>query len=130
MSQENVEVVRRMLHAWATGDPDTARAAYDENVVYIFPPLDAPVSHGVAAMERAVEMWRRTWDDYSVEFDELIDAGDHVVVVQTQRARGKASGIEVELTSATIYTLLGSKIVRGEVFATKEQALEILGLSE
>src|SRR5687768_520566 len=114
MSQENVEVVRRMLDAWASGDRDTARAAYDENVVYIFPPLDAPVSHGVAAMERALEMWRRTWEDYSLEIDEVIDAGDHVIVVQTQRGRGKASGAEVELTSASLYTLLGSKIVRGE----------------
>jgi ketosteroid isomerase-like protein len=130
MSQENVEIVGRMLHAWETGDPDTARAAYDENVVYIFPPLDAPVSHGVTAMERAVEMWRRTWDDYSVEVDELIDAGDHVIVVHTQRGRGKRSGIEIELTSATVYTLLGSKIVRGEVFDTKEQALEAAGLRE
>jgi ketosteroid isomerase-like protein len=130
MSQENVEVVRRMMDAWISGDRDTARALYDENVVYIFPPLDAPVSHGVAAMERALEIWRRTWEEYSVEIDEVIDAGDHVIVVQTQRGRGKTSGAEVELTSASLYTLLGSKIVRGEVFETKQDALEAAGLRE
>jgi ketosteroid isomerase-like protein len=130
MSQENVEIVRRMHDAWAQGDRDAARAAYDENVVFIFRAVDAPVSHGVAAMERALERWRRTWDEYSVEIDELIDAGDHVVVVTRQHGRGKGSGVEVEHTSVIVYTLLGSKIVRGESFDTKEQALEAAGLRE
>ena len=130
MSQENVEIVRRMLDAWASGEREAARAAYDENVVFIFPVIDAPVSLGVPAMEQALETWRRSWDEYSLEIDELIDGGAHVVVVFTQRGRGKASDIEVELTSACVYTVLGSKIVRGEVFDTKAQALKAVGLSE
>ncbi|MDX6588174.1 MAG: SnoaL-like polyketide cyclase [Solirubrobacterales bacterium] len=130
MSQENVEVVRQMFKAWSSGDRDAARAAFDENVVFIMPPIDATVSYGVPDAERAVEAWRRSWEDYSVEVEELIDGGEHVVAISRQRGRGKASGTEVDLISAFVCTLRASKIIRAEVFETKGQALEAAGLSE
>ncbi len=130
MSQENVEIVRSMLDAWASGDRETARAAFDESVVFIMPPIDATVSHGVRETERALEAWRRSWDDYSVETEELIDGGEHVIAINRQRGRGQASGTEVDLTSALVCTLRASKIIRAEVFETKGQALEAAGLSE
>jgi ketosteroid isomerase-like protein len=130
MSQENVEIVRQMLAAWVSGDRDAARTAYDENVVWVVPVIDASVSHGVPEMEQAVEAWRRSCDDYAFEIQELMEGGDHVIAVIRQFGRGKESGTEVDLTSALLFTLLASKIVRMEAFETREQALEAAGLSE
>jgi ketosteroid isomerase-like protein len=130
MSQENVEVVQRMLGAWAAGDRDAARGTYDENVVFIMPPIDATVSHGIPEMERSMETWRRSWDDYSLEITETIDGGDHVITIVRQSGRGKESGTEVDLSSALVCTLRAAKITRFEVFDSKAQALEAAGLSD
>jgi hypothetical protein len=45
--------------------------------------------------------------------DELIDAGEDVVVVVSARARGRASGAKVEgFTGAGVWTIRDGKIIR------------------
>ena len=63
----------------------------------ILPVIDSNVLVGLPAIERAVESWRKSWGTWRFDIDELIDAGDHVVVIGHQRAEGKESGAEVEL---------------------------------
>jgi ketosteroid isomerase-like protein len=130
MSAENVAVVCNMVEAWARGDRDQARAAYDPHVVLIFRALDAPVSYGIAAMEHALESWRRTFDDWRLEIEEAIDGGEHVIVVHRQWGTGKESGVPVEVSNAVVYSLRGSKIIRVETFESRAEALEAAGLSE
>ncbi len=130
MSEENVAVVCRMVEAWARGDRDQARAAYDPQVVFIFPALDAPVSYGIAATEQAVESWRGTFDDWRVEIEEAIDGGEHVILVSRQWGTGKESGVPVEFSNAGVYSLRNSKIIRVEYFDSRADALEAVGLRE
>jgi ketosteroid isomerase-like protein len=122
--------VRTAVEAWARGERDLARAAYDPHVVFIIPVLDVPVSYGLDETERALESWRRTFDEWRVEMDETIDGGDQVVLIQRQFGTGKESGVPVEFPSAGVYTLRGGKIVRVEYFLTREEALEAAGLSK
>ena len=128
MSEENVAVVCSAVEAWARGDRDQARAAYDPHVVFMLPVLDAQVSYGIAATEQAVEAWRRTFDDWGVEIIETIDGGEHVILVQRQYGTGKESGVPVEFFSAGVFSLRASKIIRAEYFDTREDALEAVGL--
>jgi ketosteroid isomerase-like protein len=130
MSEENVETVRRLIEAWNSGDRHTARSTLDDDVVFMMPTIDASVSHGVEAMERSVEGWRRSWHDYSVTIEELIDRGNHVIALVRQRGRGRQSGVDANLTSAGLYTLRGGKVIRCEHFDTVEQALHAASLVE
>jgi ketosteroid isomerase-like protein len=68
-------------------------------------------------------------EDY---YEELIDAGEHVVVVGTLSGRGRASGIPIERANpgAGVFTIRDGKVVRVVFFATREEALEAAGLSE
>ena len=69
--------------------------------------------------------------DDEFEYDEFIDAGEHVVVVQTQRYRGRTSGIELEWISiAQVWAIQDAKVVRVEFFPTRGEALVAVGLRE
>jgi ketosteroid isomerase-like protein len=113
-----------MIEAWGAGDREAARDTLDDDVVFIMPPVDARVARGVDAMERSVESWRRSWNDYSIEIEELIDRGDQVIARLRQRGRGRKSDVDVDLKSAGLYTFRAGKIIRCEHFDSVEQALD------
>ena len=128
MSAENVVIVREMINSWMADDRDAARAAYDPHVVMILPVIDSRVSYGLAEMEKGITSWRASWESWRLEIDEIIDAGDHVVVIGRQRGFGKETGAEVELPTAIVYSLRNSTIIRGEAFDSRAEALEAAGL--
>jgi ketosteroid isomerase-like protein len=68
------------------------------------------------------------WDEYGVEVEELIDAGDQVVAVM--RLSGRTNELEVDEARSSLLTLRDGRIVRIEPFASKDGALEAAGLSE
>jgi ketosteroid isomerase-like protein len=66
-----------------------------------------------------------------VEVEELIDAGDDVVVVARIRGQGIASGAEVRSNSfAQVARLRDGKIRRWEIYDSAQEALEAVGLRE
>jgi ketosteroid isomerase-like protein len=65
------------------------------------------------------------------EYTELIDAGEHVVSIQSTRGRGRASGVQVEHANfAGVWTVREGKVVRAVWFPTREEALQAAGLRE
>ena len=136
MSQENVEVVRRVYEAAARGDTPSAMALYDPDIE-----LDASrtsrgamtgrVVRGREAVLACLREWYEAWESVEDHLEELIDAGDDSVVsIMVQRGRGRASGVEVEDRLGTVWTIRTGKIVRAVWFPSREDALEAAGLSE
>jgi ketosteroid isomerase-like protein len=41
-------------------------------------------------------MWQSTWEDLDVTIEEIIDAGDRVILSAHHRGRGRGSGIEID----------------------------------
>jgi ketosteroid isomerase-like protein len=75
--------------------------------------------------------WLRSeFDDARAEVDELMDAGDQVVVGSTVRGRGRHSGARTQLTFWQVWTVQNGKFVRGQGFASRAEALEAVGLRE
>lgn len=50
------------------------------------------------------------------EVDELIDAGDRVVAVISDRQIGRSSGVPIEAAHAAVWTLAEGKVTRLQVF--------------
>src|SRR5262245_55186557 len=102
MSQENVEVVRRLHEAVGT---EAALDYFDPEVVVINSPNSpdtAPyVGHaGLVAWVRDV---RAAVGDFRTEADEVIDIDDdRVLVVSAIRGEGRASGLPVDLVLPTV----------------------------
>ncbi len=132
MSQENVEGVRQGFEAMNRGDLDGLLDMLDPDIVWHQPAdlPDAVVAHGHAGLMDIMQRWLEEWDEYSVELEELIDAGDRVVVVQRIRGKGKGSGVETEMREAHVYKIRERRPVEAWQYRTKEEALEAVGLRE
>ena len=66
------------------------------------------------------------FDDYRIDPDEIIDLGDHVLVVATQSGTGKTSGARVEGTIVHLWHMRDGRADRMQAYSTKEQALAAL----
>jgi ketosteroid isomerase-like protein len=131
MSQENVEIVRRMYAAYHGGDAAGALAYFTPEVVSDHSRrLGGGVARGREELRRQITEWVGTFDDHREEIDEIRDLGDSICVLVTQRGRGKASGVEVENRYALLYEFQGALISRLTAFPTAAEALKAAGLSE
>jgi ketosteroid isomerase-like protein len=130
VSRENVEIVRRAFayEIHGVGDRADADAIFDPHVV--MNPINEGPSYGPDEMRYDWERWASGFDDLRVTVEEIIDAGDQVVLVAHHQGRGRASGIEVDARFYEVYTLREGKVLRVDEYAEREEALEAAGLSE
>jgi ketosteroid isomerase-like protein len=128
MSQENVEIVRRAFayEIYGVGDRAEAEAIFDPHVV--MNPIDEGPSYGPDEMRYNWERWASAFDGLRVTVEEIVDAGDRVVLVAHHQGRGRGSGIEVDARFYEVYTLRKGKVWRVDEYTEREQALEAAGL--
>ena len=83
---------------------------------------------GTAAIADYMRTFLEAWERVTIEADELIDAGDRVVVAVLQRGVGKQSGAEVDFRYFHIWSFRGGKVVRLEVIRERREAFEVASL--
>jgi ketosteroid isomerase-like protein len=128
VSEANVEVVRGAWEAFARHDNAAIFPLYDPDVE-IRDVFDR-VYRGLDGVREFFSEWLSAWHEYRAEVQEWIDAGDNVVALVHLRARGKQSGVPVEMHQAHVWTLREGKLWRLRLYPTKADALNALGLSE
>ncbi len=74
--------------------------------------------------------WADAWDNWEMEAEEYIDAGERVVVIVNQRGRSKATGIPVEMRFGQVWTLRDGQAIRMQLYADPDEAIKAVGLSE
>lgn len=126
MSLENVEIVRQAFEV--SDDLDAVSSFWDTAIEWIEPPESpATVSVvGAGAARKAMEEWMAMWDDYRYDVEELIDAGDEVVLGGTQVMI--ARGAEVSSALFFVWTLRDGRAVRARLFLERSQAVKAAGL--
>ena len=136
MSEENVEIVRRVYEAVARRDTATVLAVYDPDIEWdlsrsLWGDLTGrAIYRGHEELRAFYREWYEAWGNYEEAVEELIEAGQRVIVVATGHGRGRASGAEVGWTQYGVWTIREGKIVRVAWFETREAALHAAGLSE
>jgi ketosteroid isomerase-like protein len=70
-----------------------------------------------------------SWESFTIGADELIDAGEDVVMPFTNVARGR-DGIEVQARGIWVWTIRDGSIVRACLYQDRQEALEAAGLKE
>ena len=133
MSQENVEVVRQAIEAFNEGDVEGSTAALAPEFEYVATgrvPGAEGVYRGPEGWGRFLELFWGEFEEARIEIRDLIASDDHVVAAQTFRGRGKQSGAETSWDLWQVWTLRDGKVVRGQGFTSKEEALEAAGLRE
>jgi len=136
MSEENVETVRRGYELFAAGDFDGVAALFSADVELsdaggLGIADTAPgIRTGPQGFLRGVEETLEAFEDFQVQPEEFIDAGDVVVVPVSISGRGRASGVMQEVHLVHVWGLHNGKVVRSEIYRTIAEALEGAGLSE
>ena len=92
---------------------------------------EGKILRGPGEISQAFDMEDRdVWDEHRIEPRELLDAGDRVVVLHREYQRGKGSGVEIVIDTASIVDLRDGRIVRMQGYLNPAEALAAAGLSE
>jgi ketosteroid isomerase-like protein len=132
MSHVNVEIVRNGFEAWDRRDYDAATSHFSP-VVEIDASdrvLNPAVYSGLDGAMRFRDEIAETWDEFHVEVEDVVSAGDDVVVLVRSSGRGRASGAEVESRAAWVATVRDQRIARLRLYRDRSRALEAVGLLE
>lgn len=130
MSQENVEIVRRVFAMWAVGDFSEGDAFHPDVEFDMVDWPEAGSSRGVAEMRRTWMAALAAWEDFRAAPGEFTDVGPNVVVITHVNARGKESGVDVTADTATVWTFDEGKIVRLGLYWDIPKALEAAGVED
>ncbi len=134
MSQENVEIVRRLYEAWGRGDFSSLEWA-DPEIEYVIVDGPEPGSwSGRAAMAQSMRSILNTWENARIEADEYTELEDErVLVFNHLSGRGKTSGLDVgqmKRNGAAILHLRDGRVTRYVSYNDRDRALADLGLRE
>jgi ketosteroid isomerase-like protein len=132
-SEENIDVVRRMLGAFNRGAVPAVVSAFDENCEIDAPPEvpDRPPV-GFRGHDGVREWMANLRDVTGIQFEPVsfTTNGDAVLWEWASRGVGQASGVPVEWTTFVVIHMRGGKIVRAQGFFSRDEALEAAGLRE
>jgi ketosteroid isomerase-like protein len=132
MSEENVDVVRRLNEAWNRRDLTAWLASLHPDAEYDWSRSRGPlkgVYRGHGELEAFWDAFHSTFEDVQVEHHSFTEVGSEVVVPNTAHIRGR-QGIEVVARSAFVFTVEKGRITRVRMFQERAEALEAAGLSE
>ena len=127
MSEENVEVVRRLAPAFNRRDLTTFLdlLAPDVEWVPLLAVLEGRAYRGHEEVRQWIEDLATDWEFFEVYYDELQDLGDQVLALGGWRGRGRASGVELGDRPATwLMDLQDGKVTRLQTFTDRAEALE------
>ena len=134
MSRENVELVRRAVglirRADERGESRAAADLLDEAfVIHDHDSPDLGVLAGHSGFLRWIDDWDEAWEQWSVDPEKYIDAGEQVVVLLRLSARGRGSGVALVRRDGMVWTMRDGKAVRLDYYNSATEALEAAGLS-
>lgn len=132
MSPANIEAVRRIFEAWASEDWSIGNDYLDEHAVCVVS-SDFPAFGAYFGLDGIRAYWRdflAQWERVTIEAAQLQAVGDTVLAQVVQHVKGRASGIEGDISYFMLFTFRGGKILRMESVMSETEALEAVGLLE
>lgn len=129
MSEQNLELARRVFEAFATRDLDGLVAVSDPDVEFL--PVTANLTtggmpyRGHEGIARYLDDVARVWPELRLFPDELRDLGDTVVVLGRVVARG--GGMILDRPTGWVFKMHGGRIVGIRVYGSQEEAIEAAG---
>jgi ketosteroid isomerase-like protein len=131
MSQENVEVVRRIYEALNRRDWDAVfQDAHPDFEMTMQRGPNAGTHQGREDAQEVVEDYIEAFDHFSTEPETFHESGDQVVVVVKRRGRPKGGTVDMVIRNGDLFTVRDGKIVSMRTFPDPDGALEAVGLSD
>jgi len=124
MPRESLDWVRRAYDAFNRRD----WGAIDE---LLDPAVEWRTTVETFSGHEGVRTWVREADelfeDFAIEIEEVVEAEDRVVVLVHESARGRESGVAIEMRIAHVWTLRDGRAVAMHAYAGRAEALAAVG---
>jgi ketosteroid isomerase-like protein len=133
MSQENVEVARKVIDAVNRGDLDAWSGFLSPDVVWESLPLVGfrDVYRGPAEAREWLEQITEVFEEVHLEIEQITPLNNDAVLNElTEIGRGRGSGLLAKQRIWEIVWFAEGLITRRQPFSTRDEALEAAGLRE
>ena len=131
MSQQNVEIVKRALDAFSSGDADAFADLTTPDVEWktgLGAIEGGEIFHGRSGVEKYFERLSSAWDEFRFIPDEFRDRDDVVLVLGRLEGRGRGGGVPVDSPVGAVWDLREGKICRLRAYHDRAEASEVAGL--
>jgi ketosteroid isomerase-like protein len=132
VSEEDIELQRRLTDAFNARDVDAFIALCDPNVEVhsTFTELGA-VYHGHDGVRRWHHELEDAWgENIRLEVQAYFDLGEHTLLFSVWHGRGRQSGVDVALPAAQVGKWRDGSLIYIKGYMKREDALSELGVSE
>jgi ketosteroid isomerase-like protein len=132
MSQENVELARRLVEAFNKQDIEAFINCLDPSVEYhsVMTVPGGAAYHGRDGVRRYFADFGDAWgDEFRVEPEAFFDLGDETLMFYAVHGRGQHSGAEVAMPGAQVSRWSDGLLVYAKAYVHREDALRDLGVS-
>jgi ketosteroid isomerase-like protein len=134
MSEENVETMRKgyeaLNSALASGeDLVPLMESIDPDIVVEMGVLEGTF-HGREGLIRFLEGQAAVFENLRVDPEEIIDAGDSIVVPIRLTGKAPSTGLALDYRAIHVWTMRNGKAIRLRLYESRDRALEAAGLRE
>jgi ketosteroid isomerase-like protein len=127
MSGRNVEIIREGFEALSEGGVEALLPLVHPEFEMTTPAnlaAEPDTYRGPEGVRRYFDSFYEAMDEVRFEPGEFREAGECVIAPSTLTARGRATGIEAKQEVVLVWTLRDERVIRIDVFATLDEALE------
>jgi ketosteroid isomerase-like protein len=125
MTEANVATLRRGYDALNRGDVSEVMALIDDEITWDpgeLTPDSASATGGRAGFESLIRSWIEAFEDFRIEPVDVLEHPPFLVAVVRQSGRGRASGLDIAIEIAHVWTVEDGRAVRFESYRSADAA--------
>ena len=132
MSQENVEIVKRLIDAFNARDVErfAGITTADFEWVTSMAAVEGEIFWGREGIDTYFARMKEAWDEFLALAEDYRDLGELVLWQGRLEARGLGSGVPVSAQLDILYEVRDGKILRMHSYLDRSEALRAVGLEE
>jgi ketosteroid isomerase-like protein len=130
MSEENVEIVRRIFRRWNAGEREVETEVMHPDLVVISSMTNAEY-RGYEGLRRWIAEIDDQFEVWSLSIDKFLDApGDRLLALGMVHIQGRTSEVVLDQPMAWLLSFSGGRAIELQTIPDHSAALKAAGLSE
>ena len=131
MPPEDIELVKSAFETWNRGEIDAFVDSTSEDVAWLEvsgrPEGGASERIGRERLREGLKSLFDAWESYYIDAERIEEAGDRILAIVREVARGRASGVEIDGRWGYLITVENGEMVRIEAYRDPAMALQMAG---